>query len=549
MKLFYTLCVSLLLLIAGAGMAQTSDSTEVISGEITYISADRIFGEPGSNSGLELGDTLNVIRGDAKIGSMVITAISSNSHSAQIVEQSTDFSVGDGLKITKTIKMEPEEQLGRIIPRDTLEAEQPPDTITAKEEYAAEQKKQPDRKTFLQSSGSVTLRYYGIFSNRSVSTFHQPAALIRWRGEEIGGSPLRFEFYGRAQKDLASDLSQRGGNRPLLRVYSAGFTYDGPDTDVIWQIGRVYPRNVSGMGTIDGVMYGREHNNLKYGVTAGFRPDYYNNAVNTEILKTGTYIGWSNGEYGAGGYSGVMAFVGQYRNGMVDREYFTLRQSYTPISSLRLSYVGDFTLDRNNNSDQIGFFTPSNSYLRLNWSHFSWMRLSLRYSYRKSIRLFATQSSIADSLYNYQSRQGMNGSIYFSLPWDITLYVSQNYRTHQTASKPVLQTSGALYFRDVLDSDIRVRTRYSHGSNEFSTTNNYSVSADRTLWNSTSVEAGYDLYQYTLRGRASARNRHNYNLDVRRQIFESSYFSFRYDYFTDENFSTQQVSASLSFNY
>ncbi|MCF7805020.1 MAG: hypothetical protein K9N46_06570 [Candidatus Marinimicrobia bacterium] len=536
----------LLLGIAAVLGAQESDSSRIITGEITYISADRIYGKPGTDAGLELGDSLHVLRDDSTIGTIVITAISSGSHSAQIAEQSIAFAVGDGLQIRKPAGVQ---SVARSSPaeRDTV-ASPESDLESVAPETAATVRK-ADSPPFLRSSGSVTLRYYGIYSNRSLSTFHQPAALIRWRGEEIGGSPLRFEFYGRAQKDLARDLSSRDGNRPLLRVYSAGFVYDSPGSEVVWQAGRVYPRKVSGIGTIDGVLYGREQGQFSYGITAGFQPDYYSNGLNTEILKAGAYTGWSNEKYGDCAYSAILAFVGQYRNGNVDREYFTVRQSYTPVRALRLSYVGDFSLDRNDYSSQIGLVTPSSSYLRINWSRISWMRVSVRYSFRKSIRLFATQSLLPDSLYNYQSRQGLNGSLSFTLPWDIRLQVSQNYRTHQAARNPVLQTSGMVYARDVFGSGIRVRARYAHGSNDFSVTDNFAVSAERTVWKDIATEVGYDLYQYGLRGRGEARIRHNANIEVSTQFLWDTYLLLRYDSFRDSDFVTDQISASLSMNF
>ena len=537
----------LLLLFIGIQPVGAQDSTKTVTGEITYISTDRVYGKPGTGAGLVLGDTLQVLRDDETIGRLVITAISTNSHSAQTVQATQEFAVGDAVQATITVKPAPQEP---IVSRDV-----PADTTKSLESLADDMGKsvaQPPKKTapFLKSSGSVTLRYYGIFNNKSLDTYHQPAALIRWRAKEITGKPLRFDFYGRAQKEFAGDLSQRAGNnaRPFFRVYTAGFTYGERNSKVHWQAGRVYPRNVSGIGSVDGVLYGRKNNGFTYGVTAGFQPDYYDNRINTEILKTGAYTGWSNGRYGQGGYAGVLAFVGQYRTGNIDREYVTTRHAFNPTQYLRLSYVGDFSLDRADHSDQIGLITPSNSYFRFNWSRISWMRVSMRYNFRKSIRLFATQSSIPDSLYKYQNRQGVTGTIYFSLPWNIRLYVTQTYRTRTGGSKPVVRTSGSLYFRELFQTGVRMRTRYAHGSSEFSTTNDISVSLERRFWTNLTVQMSYEIYSYLLQGRADPIRRNTFGADFSYQ-FRTMYLSLRYDYYKDAGFRTQHISASLSTSF
>lgn len=551
MRKFRTISILCVVLsTTGISVTYGQDSTVTIQGRITYIGADKVYGKPGSIQGLELRDTLHVFRDGQQIGRLIITAISSNSHASEVLEEESPLKINDELQIVKIVTVAvpvTEEEVGTKTSEDTTKIAQPLLTESTAVSYEHVEPKRHLSK----SSGSITLRYYGIHSNKSLETYHEPGALIRWRADQIAGLPVHFSLYTRVEKEFAADLSERAGsgNRPLFRVYTARVMYGDPSSNMFWQFGRLFPREISGMGSIDGVLYGRRAGRLSYGLTAGFQPDYVDNRINTELLKIGVYGRWSNGTHGQGGYSGAVAFVGQYRKGRLDREYVTIRQQYTPIHSLRLSYVGDFTLDRKDHSSQIGFLSPSNAYLRLAWSGLRGVRGSIRYSFRRSMRLFETQSDIADSLFAYNTRQGLTANVSFRLPWQATLYVVQNYLERSGSTKPVLRTSGALSFRETRYTDVRIHTRYARAGNEFSTSHNWEIRLERQFWPNLSVRGGYDVYRYTLRGRRDTIERTNYGMDLTYVLPGNRYLSVQYDRYNDGGFQTQQVNGSVHLNF
>jgi|GEM_PF-5472494 len=533
-----------LIIVTHLQAAESQDSTVTIRGKLTYISVDKVYGKPGSADGLSLGDTLKVKRENRSIGRLVIVAISSNSFASEPVTTSAQFMVNDSFVITKTIPRKLNEKPSTV--SEVAEKSDEPESTAE-----AQRRKSAGGEPFLKSSGSVLLQYYGIFNNGNLSTYQEPAALVRWRADQIAGTPLKFEIYTRVEKAFNGNLSNRPGSnaRPLFRIYNASFSYGSRSTDTQWQIGRIFPRSVSGIGNIDGLLYSHRFNHLSIGGTAGFQPGYYNNNLSTNILKASAFAEWSNNKYSRGGYQGAIAVVGQYRNQNIDREYITIRQSYVPTNSLRLTYSGDFTLDRNDHSGNVGLVTPTNSYLRLNWSALRWMRVGVRYSYLKSVRLFATQANIPDSIFANYSRQGVSGNIYFALPWHISLTLLQSYRTRQGSAHPVWRSAGTLRFRDILGSGIHSGFSGAYTQNEFAKSWEWDVRLERHFGRSFSLEGDIQQYRYTLLGRPDVTVRNNYGVELSYLFRRFTYFSIQYDLFKDANFQTQQLNASLSLNF
>ena len=515
-----------------------------ITGKITYISAEHIYSEPGTKAGLSLGDTLKVYHGSELAGLLVITAISSNSNASTVIEKKAELQVGDSLFISKAVPEETPKSESAAVPPRVATTPQPGDTgLVNVPTKSAE-------KPFLESSGNITLRYYGVFSSHTVSSYHQPAALVRWSADRIGRMPLKFDIYTRMEKVFGFGGGSRAslGNRPLFRVYNAGFSYGDPESDVVWQFGRIFPREISGVGNIDGALYAHRFGKMTYGVTGGFQPDYYTNRLNTQVMKLGAFTSWNNNRFRNRDWYGALAFVGQYRNGQVDREYLTLNQFYNPFSSLRLSFVGDFALDRTNQSSQVGLITPSNLYFRVNWTALRWLRFSMRYSAQRSIRLFATQSSLPDSLFDYGIRQGVSAGTYINLPWDITLFLTQSYR-YKRNMDPLIRAAGAVYFRNLFQSGTRLNTQFAWSKNAFSNALDYNVSLERRFGGNVNLRAGWELYDYTLVGRADPIYRKDYSASATYIFRSSMYWTCQYDLFDDGSFTTQQVSGSLSLNF
>ncbi len=521
------------------------DSTATIHGQLTYISADKVYGKPGSIAGLALGDTLKVSRNRQYIGRLIIVAISSHSFSSEPITTSAQYRVNDSFLITKTVAKK------KPIAADSLS------TVTLKTEsnqtYATRvnRGKPESAAPFIKSSGSVLLQYYGIYNNGNLSTYQEPAALVRWRADQIAGMPLRFEIYTRVEKAFAGNLSSRPGSnaRPLFRVYNASVSYGNPNTDTQWQIGRIFPRAVSGIGNIDGVLYSHRFHHFSLGATAGYQPDYYNNTLSTKIMKASAFTEWSNGKYSAGGYQGALAFVGQYSGQNIDREYVSLRQSYIPTNKLRLTYSGDFTIDRNNHSKNVGYITPTNSYLRVNWMALRWMRVGLRYSYLRSVRLFVTQANIPDAVFPDYYRQGVTGDFYFSLPWNISLTMLQSYRNRQGSAHPLLRSAISLRFRDVFHSQIDAGVSGARTQNEFAKTWEWAGQIERRFGRNLSLEVELQQYRYKLLGRPDVTVRNNYGAELSYLFRRFTYFSIQYNLFKDASFQTQQINASLSLNF
>ena len=87
-----TAVLTLWLGLVSAGSAQTG--SEPIA-ELTYISTEGVYLNAGTEIGLQLGDTLEVRRGEKVIATIVINNISSQSAAALIIDKTEDVKPGD----------------------------------------------------------------------------------------------------------------------------------------------------------------------------------------------------------------------------------------------------------------------------------------------------------------------------------------------------------------------------------------------------------------------------------------------------------------------
>ena len=84
----------------------------------------------------------------------------------------------------------------------------------------------------------------------------------------------------------------------------------------IW-LGRKINPNLSNIGAIDGLQFETGVSSFRFGVVAGFRPDYYDYGFNSDLLEYGVYAAHqAKGENGS--VRSSLACFNQTNNGKTD---------------------------------------------------------------------------------------------------------------------------------------------------------------------------------------------------------------------------------------
>jgi hypothetical protein len=163
--------------------------------------------------------------------------------------------------------------------------------------------------------------------------------------ERIEGSDWSFEWSG--------DLAYRDGNayryhpdyqEPRLDLYMGSFRRSLADDGFI-RLGRFLPRELPGIGYVDGIQGQIQHNeHISLGAVAGFKPDRYNLDPSLDEPLAVGYATYEAGKLPGPYYSGTVGILGSLYEGQSDRLalLFDQRVSISPLFTLYSTAEVDF---------------------------------------------------------------------------------------------------------------------------------------------------------------------------------------------------------------
>ncbi len=146
-----------------------AQSKRTLKNSVSYVAASVVYINAGREGHLAVGDTVKIYRGPSEIGSVLITAVSKRSSSAQILQQTVSITMGDDAVIEKE-----------------LPDEQPVVTVVQISQKDSAEVPASDRSSELSVSstenivsGRVSLQYIGTIAEDSRLNLNQPSGVLR----------------------------------------------------------------------------------------------------------------------------------------------------------------------------------------------------------------------------------------------------------------------------------------------------------------------------------------------------------------------------------
>ncbi len=492
---------------------------ETVMGRITYLTADRVYTDLGSGSGIALGDTLQVLRRDTEVGLLQIESLARNSSVCIPLTSVEVFQLGDQI-------------LGVQHPTEISKEDSLPSAVVPAEPSEAE----PTPVIRLEQNGTLSLRanasgYSSSASNgRVVGSFQYGAGLVE---------PFDLKIWGYGRIDDQGDLN----------IYTLRGDVGRPDDRLAFQIGRVYPSKLVGIGATDG-LYGvlRLGKRRELGGLVGFQPKPGSLDFDPNLKKVGAYYGQPyqlrnqvKGEF-------LLALVGQYTQGVTDREFMYLRMGARFGRDLNFQVYHTLDIYRQQQLYNRGKAQPISSQISMSWKPGKELGLSVRYTTRRQI-LYQSQTQTPDSLFEDELRSGLYGAISWRNP-DLGQYrISLNLRTQSGASKnsvyvatdyalpePVLGKADldfrVAWLRNMLITGLRSRARYA-----------LPLRKDLRSW----VE--YELYLYGYGNRMIDFNRHSLQGGMSWRILATLSLTASTELSLDGNFHEVYAFGGLSYRF
>lgn len=498
----------LLFLIAGILPAK------VVKLKIKHISAEYYYLNGGKAEGLKPGDRLLVRHRGKAIAVIEVEFVALHSASCKVIRQKRALTVGD-LAIFSVKKAAPKQKKPKVQapPKTALKAPVKP------------KKPRKKRKPFRSSRndtriyGNLSMQYYRL-DDRGVANrdFNQPTVRFNLTGRKLWGKDFNLRIRSRARYDqrsqsLNSDVPR---NEWRNRIYEFSFSYDNPNAQINFQLGRIISNQFSGIGYIDGLLLKlRLSKAARFGLFAGTQPEWQYSRFQTSIQKYGGFLSYETGSYQTQRLQSTIAFAGEYHHSTVSREFVYIRNSYNWRSRFNFFQSAEVDVNRNWRKARAGqSFSLTSLFVSVNFRVNRALNLGLSYDNRKNYRTFETRS-ILDSLFDDVLRQGLRANINLRVTHTTTFFSNFGVRKRKTDSQSTYSWSAGASQRNLLKTGLFLRGRFSGFSNLTTDGNQVSASVSKYITRQNYLTVGYGRYFY----RISLNNDHRSNQWVRTSAF------------------------------
>lgn len=463
-------------------LAQTGPATSP-SASVSYISGSSIYIDGGRGTGFEIGDTLTVKRKQDTVCTAVIVAVSSSSSSAKVLVQNLQPVVGDRASTVKVVSAQVSQPSLRI-PEPTLP------TPTSSPNLV---------------SGYVALNYAATAWGGSSFDVSQPGAVLKFTISRLAGSWMSFSMYGRTTYDPSGQASRISTKSALdSRLYEAALTLESPSSWFGFSLGRVSSRYVAGMGLFDGAQFYVRMGGLKVGAFGGWESDNTMSSFRIKKQKIGGFVSYG---WGAGVFNSSEVTVA-YGKGMVegrlDRDYLYVQSRLRLTTSLFFYQSAEIDMHRMEGGGPASELGLTNTYISMTYYPIEWLNISGGYDATRSVYLFETMKSIADTLVDQSLKQGFRGSFAIRLPMNISVNAIGTLRPSSGTNPEAHTLGGGLRITDIRNTGISAGAQYTKISSLY--TDGDDITADVSWWVTDRMTSSLriDRYQYTALGESNA---------------------------------------------
>lgn len=498
--------------------AQTTEERE---GIVTFVSSQYIYVKFENTEGINVGDTLyqRINRGLKPV--LQIEFISSTS-SAGVLLNGTELKVNDKvIAFAETIIISEEEADTSSKMRNIL---QPSGEVVSKEVI---------RKKFTAKKTGISGRF-SVQSHSNISNYSNNINYQRWRytlaldADRISGSNLSFSSYVnfnyRADdwSNVTSDIWQS------LKIYDLAFKYDINESMQV-VAGRHRNRNISNVGSIDGIQVEKSFNKYYAGAVVGYRPDFGDLSFNSDLLEYGGYFGRSD-TLTEGFMNNNIAFMQQTNNSKTDRRFVYIQHSNNLLGNTYFFASSEIDLYKKILEEESGKPVLTSVFFSFRYSPARFFSATLSYDARKNIVYYETYKNFIDSLFENETRQGLNLRTNFRLFSNLFLGLNGGYRFRGGDIKPTRNAGGYLSYSLIPVIESSVSVSYNILLTNYVESSVAGVRISKSFFNNMAdFSAGYRRSEYELINSSIKTSQNIFSVDISTRISRILSLSLSYE--------------------
>ncbi len=406
--------LKILLMFISVNLFAQSEQDTIITGTVSYISAQNVYVKFDDTEGINTGDTLFIKVGSVLKPTILVNHISSTS-CAGIALNGAALKINDPLYALVVLNLKEEiieaDSSGDLSLFGTVAYEPVLKTI------------EPEFESNI--SGKFSIQSFSNFSNSGNDYSYQ-----RWRylsklnADYIGNSGFSYSHYINFayRADEWKQISTKPGE--AFRVYDLSLKYNFSKSSKLI-LGRHLNSKISNISAVDGLQYHQSFSDWSFGLVVGSRPDFSNNMnVNTKLFEYGAYINKID-SVSNGIMDNTFAYFEQTNNSKTDRRFIYLQHSNSLILNTRIFLSTEIDLFKKELGVGKGDFSLTSLFISTNIRPSKIFSLYLSYDARKNVIYYETFKSFADSIFENETRQGFRARL--TLKPIGRLYIGTNY--------------------------------------------------------------------------------------------------------------------------
>ena len=414
------------------------NTADYIQGNVTYISSQNVYVKYPGTDGINIGDTLYILKNDKLYPIMTVKEKSSLSCVGSPFSESL-LAVSNPVFAKKRVESAPIE----VLSQQSKEAVSVNDAAVL-----AVTKKGSNSKKAEKINGRISLSSY--LNNTSDTTMNSVFRLnLSLNAAHISNSRFSAECYMSVTKKstfrpITSALDSTTTQNYLIdqpldvKIYNLAVKYDLPDSMYL-TFGRKINPKLANIGAVDGLQFEKTGKTYSYGAVIGSRPDTYTYSYNPGLLQYGAYVSHQMQKENSYMQTSI-AFFNQMNNLLTDRRFIYLQHSNSLLKNLDLfcsfeldlygvknqtnsavvkDNLGNSLKNISGNDSTVSWNTrtPINildltsAYVSLNYRPLKNLSLGLSYDARKNVYYYETYKNYIDSVLDKETRQGLRFNV------------------------------------------------------------------------------------------------------------------------------------------
>lgn len=402
-----------------ASLVQGQDIEGFDKGKVSYISSQNVYVKFESTENIEIGDTLFLNRSGEVIPALIVNNKSSIS-CVCIPIISIRINVSDEIiYYRKGMDKEQLDQQSSTQKDSSSSASGQAGAATSVALAASEDNNEPDESSDLSSgpddkklkepayrqniTGRVSAAsYYTLANSRNWNRFRYTFFI---RGDHLGNTGLSFESYITFRHTLDEWEEVKDNVNDALKVYSLALKYDFSNKTRVL-LGRHINRKISSIGAVDGLQFEQDIGNFTLGTFIGFRPDYQDYSLNTDLFQYSLYLSHSY-KSEARYMDNTIAFIEQRNDFNIDRRFIYFQHSSSLAKNLNLFASMEVSLYEKIDDEAKSTLDLMNLYASIRYRISRKLNFSVSYDNRRSIHYYETYKNFIDQLIDEETRQGL----------------------------------------------------------------------------------------------------------------------------------------------